>query len=629
MDDKGHFESHLTALHEQLNSTQAPQARLEALLELQFALENALTAQEEQFALLEEAQTLATAHGLQDALPRIKYALARWYFHQSNYASAVVYAREAYDALPEDALELRFRTLNLIGNIHHMTGDYIGALAIFRRFLELKDRYNISQYEGWLRVNIAVIYMRMKKWEQALEETLLALEEMKRRTAPDMHKHIINAYENASHYASELGDGERALRLIQEGIAYTRQHGLPVTNTAMMLVGRSYHVLGDYEASERAFLQAMQITDGAQGDFWWGYLKHMMGRLYSEMGRDADAESYLQQALQHFMAVNMLDELSSVHELLYQFYRSRRQAERALYHHEQYHALTTRFVAEQREAMLHMSSVAHDAETAKLLHKMEEARAQALQGELEARKRNEQRALELAIEREKVRLLSEFVSHTSHDLRTPLAVIKTNAYLARRVTDPERQQGYLDKIDAQVTHLNMLISTMQTMVKLDTEVAYDAHPVALADIINAILGAEATRIAQHQHRIVLDLPTNLPRLYGSVEYLKIALAALLTNAILYTPDGGDIRLSAHVVAPSLLCVTVQDNGIGIPPENLPYIFERFYKVDEARRKNESGFGFGLTMAKRIIEAHGGTITAESTPNVGSIFRVYLPLAPTT
>mgnify|MGYP005844700033 CR=1 FL=1 len=625
-DDKRHFESQLNELYDQLRRAKAPQARVDALLALQHALENALTAQDEQLALLEEAEQLAHQHALSDTLPHIKYAIARWHYHQSDFARTLVHAREAYDELPEDALDMRFRTMNLIANIYNLNGNFVESLALFRRFLEQNQRLQ-AHYNGRLRVNIGVVYMRMKRWQEALDETLEGIRAMHTFDVPDKHKHLINAYENASFYAYQLGDGQCALEMAQAGIAYTEVQGLPVTNSAMMMLGRAHQALGNLDEAERILHEAMHLTDGMKGDFWYGYIKGALGALYTEMEQNTAAERFLKEALEHFDKVDTPDEIANAHHALYKFYSTHRQVDRALYHHEQYHALITRFMRDQTDAMLKMSTVVHEVETAKLLHKMEEARAQALQRELDARQRNERRALELALEREKVRLLSEFVSHTSHDLRTPLAVIKTNAYLARRVNEPQRQAGFLDNIDAQVSHLNMLISTMQTMVKLDTEVAYEAHPLQLPPLLDAILRNAQDSIAQRQHHVTLDLPDDLTELHGNREYLELALTALLSNAILYTPDGGKITLRAQTTPQGQVCISVQDNGIGIPPEHLPYVFERFYKVDTARRKNDSGLGFGLTMAKRIIEAHGGTIEAESTPDVGSVFRVYLPSMP--
>jgi signal transduction histidine kinase len=100
---------------------------------------------------------------------------------------------------------------------------------------------------------------------------------------------------------------------------------------------------------------------------------------------------------------------------------------------------------------------------------------------------------------------------------------------------------------------------------------------------------------------------------------------LLENAVQHTPQGGEVAVLAEVVGPAAR-VTVGDTGEGIPPEDLPYVFERFYRVDPSRSRSTGGVGLGLTIAKQLVEAHGGAIRVESTPGKGSCFIFELPLA---
>jgi signal transduction histidine kinase len=101
---------------------------------------------------------------------------------------------------------------------------------------------------------------------------------------------------------------------------------------------------------------------------------------------------------------------------------------------------------------------------------------------------------------------------------------------------------------------------------------------------------------------------------------------LLENAVQHTPEGGEVAVLAEVIEPAAR-VSVGDTGEGIPPEDLPYVFERFYRVDHSRSRGTGGVGLGLTIAKQLVEAHGGAIRAESTPGQGSRFIFELPLAP--
>ena len=98
----------------------------------------------------------------------------------------------------------------------------------------------------------------------------------------------------------------------------------------------------------------------------------------------------------------------------------------------------------------------------------------------------------------------------------------------------------------------------------------------------------------------------------------------MVNALNYSPEEGTVQVSAHM-EDQVLMIDVRDNGIGIPPEELDYIFERFYRVDKSRNSATGGSGLGLSIARRIVEAHGGTIRVESTPGEGSLFTVHLPV----
>ena len=115
---------------------------------------------------------------------------------------------------------------------------------------------------------------------------------------------------------------------------------------------------------------------------------------------------------------------------------------------------------------------------------------------------------------------------------------------------------------------------------------------------------------------------------ADVQYLQQALKHIFDNAVHYTPAGGTITLNTRVENQAAV-IEIRDTGIGIAPDDLLHIFDRYYKANKARTHNESGVGIGLTMAKKIIEGHSGSITAESVVNQGSLFRVMLPLAAET
>jgi two-component system phosphate regulon sensor histidine kinase PhoR len=126
----------------------------------------------------------------------------------------------------------------------------------------------------------------------------------------------------------------------------------------------------------------------------------------------------------------------------------------------------------------------------------------------------------------------------------------------------------------------------------------------------------------------LNIPAHSPPILGNADYLERAVVNLLENAIKYTPANGQLAVTIREEAPNAV-IEVRDNGIGIPPADLPRIFERFYRVDRSRSREMGGTGLGLAIVKHIVQAHGGSVDVVSEAGCGSTFRILLPLATET
>jgi len=163
------------------------------------------------------------------------------------------------------------------------------------------------------------------------------------------------------------------------------------------------------------------------------------------------------------------------------------------------------------------------------------------------------------------------------------------------------------------------------------QVPLKQEPVALAGLIDRTVGLLRPLIEQKQHRVVVKIPAELPPIRGDEERLGQVFSNLLDNAIKYTPEQGTITISAELAPiepPTTIDISVADTGIGIPLQDLPRIFERFYRVDKARSRELGGTGLGLSIVKHLVEGHDGTVTVESLPGRGTKFRVRLPMATT-
>lgn len=244
------------------------------------------------------------------------------------------------------------------------------------------------------------------------------------------------------------------------------------------------------------------------------------------------------------------------------------------------------------------------------------------------RKQAEARKLELALEREKVELLRQFIANVTHDLKTPLSVIDTSLYLLRRNDDPNRSAEKLNIIQEQTRILSDFIQDLLMISRLDYIPQLDFKPVQLDVLLNTTLRQMRARIESKNLRTQIKQRGKVPAVLGAEDELSRAFSNLLENAINYTPEGGTVLCELDQQDPYLV-VTVTDTGMGIDRNDLPHIFERFYRAEQARSTVTTGSGLGLAIVKKVIDLHQGRIEIDSTPGQGTTFRVILPVAPTT
>jgi signal transduction histidine kinase len=228
--------------------------------------------------------------------------------------------------------------------------------------------------------------------------------------------------------------------------------------------------------------------------------------------------------------------------------------------------------------------------------------------------------LQASFERQK-----RFTSDASHELRTPLAVMQADLSLAlRRPRSNTEYRATLESAQEEVSRLSHIVNDLLVLARLDTDVAQIARePVQLDDLLEMVVAG--LRPLATERSIRLSYTINAPAsMIGDPTRLKQVFFNLLDNAIAYTPDGGSIRVSM-VTDGAQAEVTVADTGIGISPEDLPHVFERFYRSEEARTRNHEGTGLGLAIAQKVVHAHQGRIEVSSMPGQGTTFQVLLPL----
>jgi two-component system phosphate regulon sensor histidine kinase PhoR len=217
----------------------------------------------------------------------------------------------------------------------------------------------------------------------------------------------------------------------------------------------------------------------------------------------------------------------------------------------------------------------------------------------------------------------DFVANVSHELRTPVTIIKGYAETlldGALESDPDRAFRFVEIISSHSDRLTNLINDILTLSSLETKDALiELNPLDVSGTIARACTLLHERAAQKNISLINETTSGLAlRIMADQGRLEQVVVNLLENAIKYTPDGGVIRLFSEDDG-EFVKVSVADTGIGIPAKDLPRIFERFYRVDEARTREQGGTGLGLAIVKHIVQLHGGAVSVSSEPGQGSIF----------
>ena len=208
-------------------------------------------------------------------------------------------------------------------------------------------------------------------------------------------------------------------------------------------------------------------------------------------------------------------------------------------------------------------------------------------------------------------------------------MINTNSYLLRQLSLQPRQITKIENIESSVQKISKVLDSVLLMTKLDTDPVLGTEPVNLSILLTGLCDQLAGTIEQESKHISTTIAPNLSSNVYS-EHIAIAFENILHNAIQYTDPGGTIDLSAHQSGNSVI-ITLDDNGVGIEDNDLPHVFERFYRVNKARTLDTitAGNGLGLSITKAIIEQHGGTISIDSEFGIGTTVTIALPIVQKT
>lgn len=222
--------------------------------------------------------------------------------------------------------------------------------------------------------------------------------------------------------------------------------------------------------------------------------------------------------------------------------------------------------------------------------------------------------------------LQRFTADASHELRTPVATVLSNAQVALiPPEDPFEQKFRLQKIAETAKSMSTLINNLLFLSRHDGSLAETtSKSVDLNELVRSLAHEFATQAPAQNLSFTAQIPEQSVILQADANLLKQAVINLLSNAFKYTPADGKVKLRLFTQSHSAV-IQVKDNGIGIPATDLPHIFDRFYRVDTVRSRQTGGFGLGLAIAQQIVQGYGGQITVKSILGQGSTFQINLPL----
>ncbi len=220
----------------------------------------------------------------------------------------------------------------------------------------------------------------------------------------------------------------------------------------------------------------------------------------------------------------------------------------------------------------------------------------------------------------------EFVANVSHEMRTPLTSIKgaCETILSDRNMPAETEEFFLHMAVDECDRMTRIVSDLLVLSRLDNKrTKWNIQKFDTNAALRHICEVMRVEAAAHSHKLSLE-SDQLPEIVADKERIEQVIINVVSNAIKYTPDGGEIKLKARADG-EFVEIAISDNGIGIPSEDLPHLFERFYRVEKSRTSETGGTGLGLAIAKEIVDAHGGSISISSELGSGTTVTIRLPL----
>jgi signal transduction histidine kinase len=513
------------------------------------------------------------------------------------------------------------------------------AIAKLDKATQLVDPLPFSKWDVFLHFAYGTIYRYLGIFEQSLEHFLSAS-----RIAQEIMDDtlVANAVGNIGVVYAELGEHDKSIDAFRHVLnAATTANNRQSRFSACLNLAAAYHYTGEYakavEMAEDALAIAQSDQDllAAHGNLGVAYTdagryqqaKHHLEKsleiartadfehsrvvccvdladYHIKVGEDHRAIELLLEALDLAQTLDLKRGMKDCHQRLHTLYRKQQQWEKALHHHERLYQINEAMFNDKTDARIR---------NLEILHKVEKLR------ETNKRQMREYEAL--------TQMKNTLLSQVSHDLKNPLASINAVLHIAResavQIGDEARSLlPYFDRIAAQVDEMTQLITDVLDAARLNTGFGFDLRRTNLSDLVSEM--SQRFREQSESKHIRLDCRhEDTVHVLADSNAMRRVLENVVGNAVKYTPNGGHIEIEARRIDDHTASICVQDNGVGIPENELPRIFDSFYRVS-THEKAVEGTGLGLAIVKSIVENHHGKIEVESKLQEGTKFTITLP-----
>jgi signal transduction histidine kinase len=505
-----------------------------------------------------------------------------------------------------DLMEWMWRAQTIVISTYLAIGEYVLLLEAGQKLYDWMPRE--SRGSAAALVTIGMVHLKTESYEQALkafDQVFVHAE-----TQEDVYLQVVvwsyrvAIYLALQQYEQARAAGARGLHLSQT------QNNVTLQAFAHQRLGEIALQIGDYGAAYQAVNNGLmlmppeKLLDRLK-------LNIQLGKIVYRLQQPAHALNLLRAALDEAYLMNARPQIKACHQALADIYKRMGQYELSLYHYEQFHELERTLFNEESDRRLRTLEVAYHTR---------QAHAEA---KLQRGLREQERAHYTRL----TKIKDDIVAAASHDLKNPLtSMLLVLERMQRHFAQDETALGFIERLRLSTDKMMALITDVLDLARFETGHGLEPQPVLSLPFIQNTLRQH--ELAAFDKNISLKFDSKRSDTIAMFDPTQIrrVMDNLISNAIKYTPQGGTIEVKMEP-EDDVLVIRVVDTGTGISKEDLPHVFDRFYRVKNGSRFEQEGTGLGLSIVKSIVEQHGGKIWVASEPEKGSIFSFSLPLSP--